>query len=255
MLQEHISVELLDVLLYKEKSKRPYTAGRPFSALSFRLDGRSDFDTEQGTLSAETGSVVYVPQGKAYTRVTEGETIAVFHFHLHDPVTDAIEVFLPENVERYRVLFSEALRIWEEKPRGYRHAATALFYRILAAMEEDGVLFTAHTAGLAERAAEYLQRHFREQRLTVSALAEHCHVSEAYLRRVFHARYGVAPKAYLDGVRIAHAESLLETGYYSQKEIAHRVGYGDVKYFRTAFKARTGKTPSEYLRFAAERRK
>ena len=42
------------------------------------------------------------------------------------------------------------------------------------------------------------------------------------------------------------AEILLGSRYFSQKQIAERCGFSDVKYFRNAFKAATGKTPRQY---------
>jgi AraC-like DNA-binding protein len=58
----------------------------------------------------------------------------------------------------------------------------------------------------------------------------------------------MSPKQYLDDVRIEHAKVLLESAYYTQAEIAARCGFDDVKYFRTAFKHHTGKTPGAYMK-------
>lgn len=249
MLRENVSAELLNVLLYKEKKRRRYTEARDFSALSMRLSGESVFHTAEGSLSAPVGSIAFVPSGQGYDRTVSGEeTIAVFHFLVHGEECGEFDVFVPKDPDAYRPLFLEALSLWEEKPRGYRYAATAIFYRILSLMERDGVIFGARQVGLAERAAEYLERHFRESQLSVARLAERFYVSEAYLRRRFRERHGVSPKAYLSEVRMRHARSLLSTGYYTQKEIALRCGYGDVKYFRTAFKAHEGCTPTEWGR-------
>lgn len=44
-----------------------------------------------------------------------------------------------------------------------------------------------------------------------------------------------------------YACELLLSGYYSQEEAAQAAGFSDIKYFRTAFKKRLGRTPSGYL--------
>ena len=54
-------------------------------------------------------------------------------------------------------------------------------------------------------------------------------------------------QTYLDTLRINYAKSLLEAGYFSQKEIAARCGFLDVGYFRTMFKKKTGKSMKQYL--------
>lgn len=248
MLQEKVSVELIDVLLYREKHKKVHTGARDFCALSLRLSGGSVFRTEEGPLSAPEGSVTFIPASLGYDRTTDGETTAVFHFLLHDPRPSGIAVFAPQDPERYRAVFLEALDVWEKKPKGYRFAATALFYRLLSMMEEDGVLFGEDGNGLAERAAEYLCRHYRERDLTVAAVAARFYVSEAYLRKKFRERYGYGPKHFLERTRITNAISLLRTGYFTQTEVADRCGYSDVKYFRAVFKGWTGRSIGEYLK-------
>ena len=54
-------------------------------------------------------------------------------------------------------------------------------------------------------------------------------------------------KEYLDTLRIQYAKSLLETGYFSQTEIASRCGFSDAGYFRTVFKRKLGKNIRQYL--------
>jgi len=48
-------------------------------------------------------------------------------------------------------------------------------------------------------------------------------------------------------MRVNYAKSLLETGYFSQKEIAARCGFLDVGYFRTMFRKKMGKSMKQYL--------
>ena len=57
----------------------------------------------------------------------------------------------------------------------------------------------------------------------------------------------MAPQAYLIGLRISRAVTLMSGGYYSIKEVANLSGYRDYKYFSTEFKRMKGISPSEYL--------
>ena len=82
--------------------------------------------------------------------------------------------------------------------------------------------------------------------LSIDSLAKRANVSPAQYRRKFRQIYGESPKQYLDSLRFNYAKSLLETGYFSQKEIAFRCGFSDVVYFRTAFKRENGKSIREY---------
>ena len=249
ILPENIAVELHDVFLYHGKARRTHTPARSFSVLSFRLSGGSVFHVGDRACEAPEGSVTYIPAGQDYTRVPQAEEeIAVFHFTVHGVDAKHLAVYLPKDTDGSRALFLEALQLFEERPIGYRYAATAVFYRILAMLTADGAPSDTATEGLAARAAGMIGRRFADPELSVALIAEALYVSEAYLRRVFCKEYDKSPKAYLSEVRISHARSMLGTGYYSQKEVAERCGYSDVKYFRIAFAKKTGETPSEYAR-------
>ena len=246
MLPEDMTADILDVMTYQSKKIKMHTQKRPFSALSFRLEAQNSSFFQKHSLVAKTGSIVFVPQDVEYDRMTDGEKTVVFHFTLYNSVSHDIRVFDPDDPAQYRALFLEALRVWEEKPIGYKYTVTSVFYRILAKMMEDGALVNRNVDRLSHSAEEYLKAHFAEADLSIADVAATLFVSEAYLRRKFHESYGISPKKFLDSLRINYAISLLKTEYYSQKEIASRCGYTDVKYFRTAFKKRTGSTLGNY---------
>jgi AraC-like DNA-binding protein len=92
----------------------------------------------------------------------------------------------------------------------------------------------------------YLQAHYRDPELNVAQLASLCHVSEVYFRRVYRECFGTSPWQRILELRFSYACTLLQSGYYTVKEIANLAGFSDVKYFRTAFGKRFGCTPTEY---------
>jgi len=91
---------------------------------------------------------------------------------------------------------------------------------------------------------DYIDRHYTE-RLTLTALARRVHVSEAHFCRAFKARFGAAPIAYQQELRVTAARNLLLSTDLRCKEIAGRLGYADVYCFSKAFKKGTGLSPSE----------
>jgi AraC-like DNA-binding protein len=94
---------------------------------------------------------------------------------------------------------------------------------------------------------EYIDSHYTE-RLLLPDLAGKAHMSEAHFCRAFKARFGVAPIAYQQELRIAAARNLLISTDLRCKEIAARLGYADVYCFSKAFKKNTGQSPSELRR-------
>lgn len=250
MLASNISVNLLDVLLYKQSAAKTVNGARRYSALSYRTDSKSEFHVGTMKIPADTDSIAFVPGGIEYERVTKKEEAIVFHFEMFGNADSGIEVFRPSNPEEYRGLFSAALEIWEKKEAGFKYKATAVFYEILAMMQSDGEIKETGALGGGERIAlgakEQMDLHFSDIELCISGIAESLFVSESYLRRVFVRKYGVSPKRYLDDVRISHARSLIDSGIFTQKEIARRCGFADVKYFRTVFRKKMGVTASDY---------
>lgn len=91
-----------------------------------------------------------------------------------------------------------------------------------------------------------MKQNFFNPELTIESLARRANVSPAQYRRKFRQLYGASPKQHLDSLRFQYAKSLLETGYFSQKEIAFRCGFSDVEYFRASFKKKTGKCIRDY---------
>ncbi len=126
-----------------------------------------------------------------------------------------------------------------------------MLYEILGELSKDFGLLNTKKNYIAE-SAEYMKQNFFNPELSIDSLSKHANVSSAQYRRKFRDIYGASPKKYLDSLRFNYAKSLLETGYFSQKEIAFRCGFSDVVYFRTAFKKETGKSIKEYLKDLSE---
>ncbi|MBN1554722.1 MAG: helix-turn-helix transcriptional regulator [Phycisphaerae bacterium] len=91
---------------------------------------------------------------------------------------------------------------------------------------------------------EFIERNYT-RRLTLPELADRAHMSEAHFCRAFKARFGLAPIAYQQELRVAAARNLLISTDLRCKEIADRLGYADVYCFSKAFKKHAGRSPSE----------
>ncbi len=94
-------------------------------------------------------------------------------------------------------------------------------------------------------ALEYIQKHFDE--VTLESVSKHVHVSSAHLSRLF---AKVLQKRFVDVVkekRMEKARELLLSGM-SVRDVALRVGYGNIAYFSTLFKQVSGTSPSEYAK-------
>ena len=82
--------------------------------------------------------------------------------------------------------------------------------------------------------------------LALSDIAVAANISVRTLSRRFHAETGQSPMEWVSGVRIRHAQELLETTDHGIERIARHVGFASPSNFRTHFRRTVGVTPNGY---------
>ena len=97
-------------------------------------------------------------------------------------------------------------------------------------------------------AARYMQEHFAEPELSMTAIAESLGMSTARLSLSFREKMGMTPSDYLALLRCDRARELLTTTEMTIREISGQVGYYDPGSFIRRFKQVTGETPLQYRR-------
>lgn len=241
------SWRILDVFYVERKGREISEKDRVHTSLSYRLEGNSLFFAENGDRRAGSSSVVYIPSGLDYRRVTKSrEKLIVLHLSCEGDIGDCIEI--RNNAAALEPLFRKMHQVWESGESASYNRCMALLYRTFEELERSEAEGMAAVPSVIEPGVEEMMQHFREPNLTVSALAEKCFVSEVYFRRLFHQHFGVSPLQKILDLRFHHACRLLRAGYYTVQKAALMSGFSDVKYFRTAFKKRFGISPTAYAR-------
>lgn len=251
MLPGNAIVAVRDVLNYHQNHGRFSVPKRGFSAISLRLNTNGKYIAGNKILHFKPPSICIIPAGVPYERISLEDDIFVIHFDFLNCVMEDIEVYKISDAEKYQRLFARALQIRSENPSGAQYKENAVLYEILGEISDDISLQNTKKNYISE-SAEYMKHSFSDSGLSIDGLAKRANVSPAQYRRKFRQLYGESPKQYLDSLRFNYAKSLLETGYFSHKEIAFRCGFSDVVYFRTAFKTKTGKSLKEYLKELSE---
>lgn len=95
------------------------------------------------------------------------------------------------------------------------------------------------------RAVELMHAHL-ERELPVQELAAAAYLSPFHFARLFKKLMGASPHAYLAGLRVRRAQTLLAETDLSVTEVAARVGYGNSSHFAKSFRRATGLTPREF---------
>lgn len=94
-------------------------------------------------------------------------------------------------------------------------------------------------------AIDYMNRHIQTN-FTLKDIADHLHISESYLSKLFKSKTSFTFLEYCTNYRIKRAAELLMEPSTKVYEVASLVGYPDSRYFSTLFKKWIGLTPTEF---------
>jgi AraC-like DNA-binding protein len=116
-----------------------------------------------------------------------------------------------------------------------------------AAPEDSARLSSAR----CDRLMAYVAEHLAE-RPSPAEMARRVGLSPDYFSRAFRRTFGTSPRTWLLRERIRHAANQLVDTTRSVKEVAFRLGYGDVYLFSRQFKQVMGLSPRSFRRRAEE---
>ena len=96
------------------------------------------------------------------------------------------------------------------------------------------------------RYTRFVEEHLGDEKIDIASLASEFAMSQSTLYRKVKAVAGISPNELIRNIRLSKAAELLERTDQTIAEIAWTTGFGSPVYFRSCFKERYGKTPSEY---------
>ncbi len=243
--QENISFQILDVLYIKQGSIKTDNYGRNFEAISLRYKAGSVVEYNGKTIEFGDNTIGFFPANLDYKRTSKGDTMIAIHFKTFNYRTKDVEKFVPTDYGKYRILFEEALRIWNEKAVSYMHETASVVNRIFAQLYADNKKTNTHQRKIYN-SVEYIDSNCLDKDFKLSLAAEKSFMSETHFRRLFKEEFGISPKQYIINLRIKKATSLIIAGYHTLKDISAMCGYDDYKHFSVEFKKKTGISPSKY---------
>ena len=112
----------------------------------------------------------------------------------------------------------------------------------------DEHLSTEESPSVISQVASYIQEHFTDPELSISAIAEAFDMPTARLSLTFKDAMKMSPLEYLTLLRVERSKELLRATELSIKDIAAEVGYYEASSFIRRFKQMTGNTPLQYRR-------
>jgi AraC family transcriptional regulator, exoenzyme S synthesis regulatory protein ExsA len=115
---------------------------------------------------------------------------------------------------------------------GRSNPALAAYFRRVAASDAPSI-------------REIMETNFRHN-LSLEAFAKMCHRSLSTFKREFRREYGTSPGRWLRERRLDCAADLLRTTGMSVTEIVFECGFEELSHLSRSFKAKFGRSPSEY---------
>ena len=242
-----ISYRIISVLKLHWQSGSATASGRPYHALSVRLEGDAEFTHGESTQKVGRGDLVYIPKGCGYRiNANRSETVIVVHFDIVDSEERDFEVITPASPEIMTDLFIKMHSAWEHKRVGYEYRVESLFARVMEGLVAEAFNRKHGIKADLSTLLDFIHTNFHDPSLSVASLAKRISVSPTYLRRLFNEKLGVSPIKYLTRLRIDHARALLESGYYTVEAVSRMCGFNDPKYFARVVKKRFGCTPKAF---------
>ncbi|WP_322199759.1 response regulator [Acutalibacter intestini] len=101
------------------------------------------------------------------------------------------------------------------------------------------------TQDAVAQAIAYMEKNYQKP-LTLTILANVVSLNYTYFSNIFKTKTGVSATAYLQNIRMQKAKELLISTNDRVREVAHKAGFTDERYFEKLFKRSEGITPSEY---------
>ena len=186
-------------------------------------------DNEHQLILVLQGRVLLESKGERTLVATAGRTLLI-------PAGLSHAFHSQEAHQGERVLALVQRSLWDDagggSPRLGVHVTQALVREVLFFL-----LLHPHTTFAAP---------FAHAAVPLAKLAKTSGLSERNLSRLFLQQTGMAPKQMQTRLRIAKACDLLSRGQRTVTDVAFEVGYGGLSSFFSAFRAVTGKSPSEW---------
>ncbi len=119
-------------------------------------------------------------------------------------------------------------------------------------LKRKGYSFAKHS--ISEQAMKYVEENY-SRKITLSEVAQKLVVSSAYLSRTFKKSMGINLVAYINKVKMKHAQEMILQGNMTLQEIACEIGIENYNYFYLLFKEVYGISPSDYIKSIGQEEK
>lgn len=198
------------------------------------------------------GTILCQPPGLSHSKKSDGSFTDIFlqTDTLTLPTHDSVAVFNDDEGKSFETLMYLALRVFHKKDPNY----AAVLHSISETMNQ--LLLGWCDAGQKNETVELFKNelieNFTNPEFLLSEAMKKTSYCDDHFRRQFKKDVGMTPSTYLNHLRIEYAKKLLSRQSAAGRsigEISLSSGFFDQHYFSRIFKAKTGRTPLEYINY------
>ena len=232
---------------YKEKELH-FTGDLNSNELILHLSGSGTVKFNGKIFKFIENTIRFLPKGKneeyKVYKDEKGECIDVF-FNSDRPISGEAFTMNLKNSSKVKTLFKKIFSVWVAKNEGYYFECIGLLYKIFAEMQRRNYITKEQNITIMP-AIKYIEENFLTEKISVTALAEKCGISESYLKKLFVKKFSTPPVKYIIQMKINYACDLLLSKRYTVAQVADFCGYTNIYFFYRQFKEYVGVTPTEF---------
>lgn len=221
---------------------------RKSHGLAIFLGGERTFYFDNKKLKVGGNTIVYFPKGSNYT-IKEKVPFDCYAINFEMPDGGCFEPFSfkTKNVNAYFESFKKAQKQQARKAIGYDSKIKSELYNIIFNMQTEYAIPYTKSA-IIEPALNYIHLNYYKENISIEYLATLCGISTVYLRNIFIKNFARSPIKYISDLKMARAQELLNSQFYTVSDVCFLSGYNNESYFSREFKKIFGVSPGEYAK-------
>ena len=122
------------------------------------------------------------------------------------------------------------------------------YYSKKITLQPSDIEITSLDEEFIKKAIQVVEQNLQNPDFSTQTLAQEVAMSQSTLYRKIKALTGDSVNAFIRSVRIKRAAQYLQESQLNISEIAYKVGFGDVKYFRKCFRKQFEMSPTDYIK-------
>lgn len=253
---------------YRVYSRPTVSTERPNGRKDYQLlyiatgKGHFYFDGKERILT-EGNMILYRPHEPQMYYYHASDKIEVYWVHFTGRDVEAVlkkyglpeteNIFYTGTSPDYQCIYREMIQELQLCRANYEELLSLTLMRFFIMINrfiDEGKKSGSDIQNEIERATHYFNENYNKP-INIDEYAASRHISTCWFIRSFKQILKVTPMQYILSLRMANAQSLLETTEDSISEIAEAVGYDNPLYFSRIFRKNIGVSPSEYRKRSA----